>query len=97
MAACSVCPLLAQCNASLEERLSEGEIVREEVIAGRLFAASGREVAADKVDRYAVNRKRTMGKEPELVPAPVPAPVPALAPLFLTRGQQLALFEDVAA
>ncbi|MGO4205261.1 hypothetical protein AB4Z09_26695 [Rhodococcus sp. TAF43] len=58
MSACSVCPLLAQCEARLAGRLAAGEKVREQVMAGRLFTVTGREITADEVDAYAVARGR---------------------------------------
>ncbi len=58
MAACSLCPLLAQCEAGLASRLAAGEKVREQVMAGRLFTVTGREIAANEVDAYAVARGR---------------------------------------
>lgn len=58
MSACSMCPLLAQCEARLASRLAAGEKVREQVMAGRLFTVTGREITAGEVDAYAVARGR---------------------------------------
>lgn len=90
MAACSMCPLLEQCDALLEARIAAKEVLSEQIQAGRLFGADGREITPREIEQYAVNRGWTKPK-PRKAPAPITAP--ALAPLFLTRGQQLALFE----
>ncbi|ABH00918.1 hypothetical protein RHA1_ro11271 (plasmid) [Rhodococcus jostii RHA1] len=63
MATCSVCPLLAQCEAQLEERLAAGVKVREQIMAGRLFTVTGREIEAAEVDAFAVARGRTKKKQ----------------------------------
>ncbi|MFC9838888.1 hypothetical protein ACFVKB_34530 [Rhodococcus sp. NPDC127530] len=91
MAACSVCPLLAQCETQLEDRLASGVKVREQIMAGRLFTVTGREVEAAGVDAFAVARGRTKKKQ-QKPRAPIPAPAATPAP-----ARQLALFENGAA
>lgn len=91
MAACSVCPLLAQCETQLEDRLATGVKVREQIMAGRLFTVTGREVEAAGVDAFAVARGRTKKKQ-QKPRAPIPTPAATPAP-----ARQLALFEDGAA
>ncbi|MDV7246348.1 MULTISPECIES: hypothetical protein [Rhodococcus] len=68
MAACSVCPLLAQCERQLEDRLASGVKVREQIMAGRLFTVTGREVEAAGVDAFAVSRGRTKKKQQQQKP-----------------------------
>ena len=86
MAACSVCPLLAQCETQLEDRLATGVKVREQIMAGRLFTVTGREVEAAGVDAFAVARGRT--KKKQKPPAPIPAPTlaPARQPAHFENG-----------
>lgn len=38
VAACAQCPLLAQCATELERRLSNGEKISDQILAGRLFS-----------------------------------------------------------
>lgn len=90
MAACLLCPLLAQCEARLDSQLSAGEKIREQVIAGRLFTVTGQEIVPEKVDDYAFSRGRRKGKAKPA--APDPAPVPAVAQV----ARQLELFEVAA-
>ncbi|MGK2237522.1 MAG: hypothetical protein ACI9JD_000065 [Rhodococcus sp. (in: high G+C Gram-positive bacteria)] len=101
MAACSVCPLLAQCTADLENRLAAGETVREQIQAARLFTVDGREVLPEKVEEFAVARgrtkrskkpsstRRTCAKPKAAILTAAPSPVPAPA----RPAVQLALFE----
>lgn len=92
IAACSLCPLLAQCQADLENRLAAGGTVYEQIIAGRVFTAKGVEV--HDVERLAAHRRpgtpttQPRPTEPEPVP-PRPAPAPG--------SRQLELFEVSAA
>ena len=101
MAACSVCPLLAQCTSDLQNRLAAGKTVREQIQAARLFTVDGREVLPEKIEEFAVARGRTKrskktrntrragGKPKATIRAAAAASVPAP-----TRpAVQLALFE----
>ena len=83
IAACSLCPLLAQCEA----QLAAGGKVSEQIMAGRLFSTSGDEIVAEKVDDYALARGRRKKKEK-------PA---ALTPAAPRVARQLALFDCAAA
>lgn len=83
MAACSLCPLLAQCEA----QLAAGGKITEQILAGRLFSTSGAEIVAEKIDDYAVARGRRKTKEKPAAPAPTVPPV----------ARQLTLFDCVAA
>lgn len=84
MATCSMCPLLAQCEA----RIAAGEQFREQIIAGRLFTASGAEVKAEAIEDFAAARGRSNRKKKVAAPAPTPV---------LAQARQLALFDCVAA
>nr|WP_233279839.1 hypothetical protein [Prescottella equi] len=70
MAACSMCPLLAQCK----DRLASGEQFREQIIAGRLFTASGAEVLTEEIEDYAMARGRRNRKKKGPVSAAPPWP-----------------------
>lgn len=85
MTACSACPLLAQCQASLQERLNAGQKVREQIMAGRLFTVEGREIAADELEKFAIARGR---KKTVTIISAKPIPLETV---------QLPLFEGVAA
>lgn len=91
MKACSVCPLLAQCEQSLQERLDAGQKIREQIMAGRLFTVKGHEIEADQVDKFAIarGRRKTMSK-----PISSIAPAPTRSTFTAT---QLPLFDGVAA
>lgn len=52
-AACTQCPLLAQCTADLESRLAGGEKITNQILAGRLFSTQGVEVKVEKIEQYA--------------------------------------------
>ncbi len=86
MAACSVCPLLAQCETQLEDRLATGVKVREQIMAGRLFTVTGREIEAAGVDAFAVARGRTKKKQKPPAPIPAPTPAPARQPAHFGNG-----------
>ncbi|WP_368679939.1 hypothetical protein R1X32_00905 (plasmid) [Rhodococcus opacus] len=86
MAACSVCPLLAQCETQLEDRLATGVKVREQIMAGRLFTVTGREIEAAGVDAFAVARGRTKKKQKPPAPLPAPTPAPARQPAHFGNG-----------
>ncbi|MGW4336757.1 hypothetical protein ACWEK5_28710 [Rhodococcus koreensis] len=90
MAACSVCPLLTQCETQLEDRLAAGVKVREQIMAGRLFTVTGREIEAPGVDAFAVARGRTKKNKKKKTPATISAPA-------ATPARQLAHFENGAA
>lgn len=90
MSACGLCPLLAACEADLDSRLRAGEKVREQVMAGRLFSVTGTEIAADRIDAFALARGRRKRQ------APAPTPVPATPPTRIGAPMQLALFDGVA-
>lgn len=92
MAACSICPLLTQCEKELESRLTAGAKISEQIIAGRLFTVRGAEVTAQKVDEFADHRGRPKKKRtrPTRRTADQAPAVPAV-------GRQLALFEGAAA
>lgn len=92
MAACSICPLLAQCEAELESRLAAGAKISEQIIAGRLFTVRGAEVTAPNVDEFADHRGRPKKKRTR--PTRRTA---AQAPAVPAVGRQLALFEGAAA
>ncbi|MDX5970162.1 hypothetical protein SIM91_44285 [Rhodococcus opacus] len=86
MAACSVCPLLAQCETQLEDRLATGVKVREQIMAGRLFTVTGREIEAAGVDAFAVARGRTKKKQKPPASLPAPTPAPARQPAHFGNG-----------
>nr|WP_271209428.1 hypothetical protein [Rhodococcus wratislaviensis] len=86
MAACSVCPLLAQCETQLEDRLATGVKVREQIMAGRLFTVTGREIEPAGVDAFAVARGRTKKKQKPPAPIPAPTPAPARQPAHFGNG-----------
>ena len=99
IAACSVCPLLTQCNAELEERLAAGKTVREQIQAGRLFTISGREIPANKIEEFAVARGRTKNAKRQTrkqKPAPLTT-APSAVPVTPAKASQLSLFEVAAA
>ncbi len=86
IAACSLCPLLAQCSADLDARLATGEKISEQIQAARLFSTAGEEIDHKNVDAFATNRGKAKKKQQRQRPTPVPA-----------IGSQLALFPGVAA
>ncbi|HIE93257.1 MAG TPA: hypothetical protein EYQ83_10480 [Acidobacteria bacterium] len=86
VAACSLCPLLAQCSADLDARLVAGEKISAQIQAGRLFTTEGEEIAHKNIDAFANYRGKAKKKQQRQRPAPVPA-----------IGSQLALFPGVAA
>lgn len=90
MAACSMCPMLAQC----ESRLAAGETVREQIMAGRLFTVRGDEIPAEKVDEYALARGRRKKTDKRAAP---PTPSPASDPAAPNVARQIPLFGEVAA
>lgn len=90
MAACSVCPILAQC----ESRLAAGETVREQIMAGRLFTVRGAEIPAEKVDEYALARGRRKKTDERAAPL---TPSSASAPAAPKVARQVSLFGEVAA
>ena len=87
IAACSLCPLLAQCSADLDARLVAGEKISAQIQAGRLFTTEGEEIAHKNIDAFANYRGKAKKKQQQ---RQRPAPVPAI-------GSQLALFPGVAA
>ncbi|EME19379.1 hypothetical protein G419_14289 [Rhodococcus triatomae BKS 15-14] len=86
MAACSVCPLLAQCGAQLNDRLAAGEKVSGQIQAGRLFNADGGEVDPENTDAFATARGLKKRRKRSTSPTSVPA-----------AGRPAELFPDVAA
>lgn len=99
IAACSVCPLLAQCAVELENRLAVGKTVREQIQAGRLFTLSGREIPTAKIEEFAVARGRTKNAKSQTrkqKPAP-PITAPTAVPALPAKKSQLSLFEVAAA
>lgn len=102
VAACAQCPLLAQCTADLERRLASGERVQDQILAGRLFSGKGVEIEPSGFDAYADRfgaktkdrnyRPRRRPTRCTVVARTAPEPDPTL-----TAGDQLALFESVAA
>lgn len=105
MAACSVCPLLAQCTAELEKRLTAGKTVREQIQAGRLFTITGREIELEKIEEFAVARGRTKNatrktrkqEQAALTPAPTAVPEISTVPALPAKTSQLSLFDVAAA
>lgn len=89
MKVCSACPLLAQCDAGVRDRLADGQKIREQVVAGRLFTVEGREIKADEIDKFAIARGRK--KSSSRLPATPSVPV------ISTPALQLSFFEGVAA
>jgi hypothetical protein len=97
MAACSRCPLLAQCEARLESGLADGEDFAEQIIAGRLFASDGREIPADGIQKFASARRNdTRSNRRKKANMPPRTAISARSALPLV-AQQPALHEDVAA
>lgn len=95
MKACAACPLLAQCEQSLQERLDAGQKIREQIMAGRLFTVRGHEIKADQVDKFAIargRRKTTLKTGASLSPATTLSTYTGTQP-----HAQLPLFEGVAA
>lgn len=98
MAACSRCPLLAQCEARLESGIADGEDFAEQIIAGRLFASDGREVPADGLQQFASARRDGTGPSRQRKKTHTRTrPAISDAPGLPVVAQQLALYEDVAA
>ncbi|MDH6284558.1 rubredoxin [Prescottella agglutinans] len=83
LSACKACPLLAQCESLLNSRLAAGDKIVEQVMAGRLFSVTGREIASDKIDAFAIARgrpkKRPVSRKPKRSRGALPGtrPVPA--------------------
>ncbi|WP_230591067.1 hypothetical protein [Rhodococcoides fascians] len=92
MRACSACPLLAQCDAGVRDRLADGQKIREQVVAGRLFTVEGREIKAGEIDKFAIAR----GRKKSSSRPPAANYVPSAA-VTSTPGLQLSFFEGVAA
>jgi|GEM_PF-1416980 len=95
VAACAQCPLLSQCNAELERKLSSGEKISDQILAGRLFSTQGVEIAVEKFDEYADRRgMKTKGRSSRsrrrAAGCSTPTPMPA-------ASDQLTLFKSVAA
>lgn len=106
MAACRICPLLAQCDTDLNARLATGDKISEQVIAGRLFTVTGREIAVDEIEAFAVARGHSKKRKPRPRPtqraataptAPTPTPTPPQSVQSSTTGKQLALFTSAVA
>jgi len=53
VAACGQCPLLTSCTTELDRRLANGEKIRDQILAGRLFSGKGDEIAPEMFDAYA--------------------------------------------
>ncbi|WP_137725624.1 hypothetical protein [Prescottella subtropica] len=90
MAACEVCPILAQCTALLDRR-SARERPLEQVIAGRLFSGTGKQIPPDRIERFAAARGYSKPASPK-TPAPTPTPEPRPIQIS-TSPRQLHLFE----
>lgn len=71
MAACKICPLLAQCEAALNTRLAAGDKISEQVMAGRLFTVTGREIPVGEIEAFAVARGQSK-KRPQASRTPKP-------------------------
>ena len=93
MAACSMCPLLAQCEA----KLAAGGPLHEQIMAGRLFTVRGKEIGPEKIDAYAVSRGRRKKKEKPAAASAAPKLTLASAPAASQAAPQLTLFDSVAA
>lgn len=94
MAACSICPLLAQCEAELENRLAAGTKICEQVMAGRLFTVKGVEIAPHRVDAFAAQRGRTKKKRPRS--HPIRPASTNKTPALPATDRQLELVEEAA-
>lgn len=104
-AACTQCPLLAQCTADLERRLAGGEKITNQILAGRLFSTQGVEVKVEKIEQYADrcgmktrdrNHRAPARRSTRCTVMARTAPEPEKT-LTADTGDQLALFESVAA
>ncbi|WP_330136741.1 hypothetical protein [Rhodococcus artemisiae] len=104
-AACTQCPLLAQCTADLERRLAGGEKITNQILAGRLFSTQGVEVKVEKIEQYADrcgmktrdrNHRAPARRSTRCTVMARTAPEPEKT-LTTDTGDQLALFESVAA
>ena len=96
IAACSDCPLLVQCEATLDARIAAGDKVRDQIMAGRLFNDTGHEVAAQKIEKFAASRKKAMAKDAKLLAARMQNTASGL-PVPTPAGGQLTLFPSAAA
>lgn len=98
IAACAQCPLLAQCATELDRKLSSGEKISDQILAGRLFSTQGAEIDVEKFDEYAdrrgmktKSRNSRSRRRPTGCTAMAPkSPVPA-------ENEQLTLFGSAAA
>jgi len=95
VAACAQCPLLAQCATELERRLSSGEKISDQILAGRLFSTQGAEIDIEGFDKYADRRGvKTKGRSSRArrraAGCTATAPMPA-------ASDQLTLFGSAAA
>lgn len=98
IAACAQCPLLAQCEARLENQLASGAVISDQIVAGRVFSTQGAEIKPEKLEDYAnqcgMNTKgRNQRPRPRRTTVrATSAPAPAATP-----REQLPLFEGAAA
>jgi hypothetical protein len=100
VAACAQCPLLTQCNTNLERRLASGEKIQDQILAGRLFSNTGTEVDRERFDTYADRRgmkTRDRNRRPPRRRQKAQCVAVARTEPAPTVGEQLALFESVAA